>query len=428
MVELIKEARFESKLLEFTDNIVTSSNVANLAITNFGAVKNLTLIIKPKTIIIGNNNTGKSTIAKLLTVLLDMTFYTNDPDVDDFISALDLFEINYISDKTSIFIASNLGMLIFTNGKIASYSKDIFNDHNLAEDVKEKIKTYRNLKNAFPINTKNKLALFKLFMELDNKNKNETNIKALEAMLKVEDIFDILKAIYIPAERGLISLLSQSLYSIISNKIAIPDFIKDFGSRFESARNQVGKVKILAIKSIEYRNESGQDRVYYDGENSILLSEAASGIRCLVPLYLVMMAQADKPRATFIIEEPEINLHPSSQKNLVRFIAEVTASKGKSFITTTHSPYILSAFNNLIQAGTLAQERPELADEINKIIPKESWINCEDVSAYVLENGTARSILDEEWKGIVADEIDKASQVIGDEYERLLELKYKDEA
>ena len=236
----------------------------------------------------------------------------------------------------------------------------------------------------------------------------------------------MLKATYIPADRNLISILSQSLYSIISDKIVISEFIKDFGSKFEFSRKNVKYLKINAINGIEYRNEAGQDRMYHTDNSYVLLSQAASGIRCLVPLYLVMAAQMDKPRAAFIIEEPEINLHPTAQKGLVNFIAEATAGEGKSFITTTHSPYILSAFNNLIVAGTLAEENPALAQEIAAIIPQESWIKYDDVSAYVLENGTARSILDPEWKAIVADEIDSASEEIGREYDQLLALKYRD--
>lgn len=39
-----------------------------------------------------------------------------------------------------------------------------------------------------------------------------------------------------------------------------------------------------------------------------------------------MAAQLDKLLANFIIEEPEINLHPRAQKGLVNFMAEATAN------------------------------------------------------------------------------------------------------
>jgi len=87
---------------------------------------------------------------------------------------------------------------------------------------------------------------------------------------------------------------------------------------------------------------------------------------------------------------------------------------------TTHSPYILTALNNLIYAYQVGQKNP---DEVNTLIPKQFWIDPRRVSAYFVENGTARSIMDEELQHINAEEIDRASDLTNSLHEQLLEIE-----
>jgi ABC-type multidrug transport system ATPase subunit len=47
------------------------------------------------------------------------------------------------------------------------------------------------------------------------------------------------------------------------------------------------------------------------------------------------------------IDEPEISLHPDSQRILVRYLAELSKA-GLKFVIITHSDYIVKELNNLI--------------------------------------------------------------------------------
>ena len=94
--------------------------------------------------------------------------------------------------------------------------------------------------------------------------------------------------------------------------------------------------------------------------------------------------------------------------------------RGDTLLLTTHSPYIMTSINNLIQANNLSKENPEEAHRINKLIPFGSWINYEDISAWAVDNGTVRSINDDEYNIISTDELDKASEVISDDFAKLL--------
>ena len=90
---------------------------------------------------------------------------------------------------------------------------------------------------------------------------------------------------------------------------------------------------------------------------------------------------------------------------------------------TTHSPYILTAFNNLIEAGQVARAKPELKAEVAKLIPEQYWIKEGDFKAYAIEDGKLKSILNE--SGFVeGNYLDQISETISDEFDRLIKLEY----
>ncbi|MBH3339063.1 hypothetical protein I5L51_08070 [Pseudomonas mendocina] len=94
---------------------------------------------------------------------------------------------------------------------------------------------------------------------------------------------------------------------------------------------------------------------------------------------------------------------------------------------TTHSPYILTAFNNLIQAHNVflaikSTEKEKLADLYN-LIPREQLVNFDHVSAYMISAGGAKPILDKELRLIDAGAIDNVSNVFADKFEKLLDME-----
>jgi hypothetical protein len=128
----------------------------------------------------------------------------------------------------------------------------------------------------------------------------------------------------------------------------------------------------------------------------------------------------------FTIEEPESSVFPQTQYELVKEFAALTnkADFVPHFTITTHSPYILSSFNNLIEAGQAARNNPALHDEVAKIIPEQYWIKEGDFKAYAIQNGKLRSILNE--SGFIeGNYLDQVSEVIGNEFDKLLRLEYE---
>jgi hypothetical protein len=125
------------------------------------------------------------------------------------------------------------------------------------------------------------------------------------------------------------------------------------------------------------------------------------------------------------IEEPELSIFPSTQYGLMRLFAWLSGERRLEFpfAITTHSPYTLSSFNNLIYAGQLASERPELKDEIARMVPERYWIENGSFRAYCIHDGLLKPILSE--SGLIDGEyLDSVSETIGNEFDSLLRLEY----
>ena len=61
-------------------------------------------------------------------------------------------------------------------------------------------------------------------------------------------------------------------------------------------------------------------------------------------------------RATVLIEEPEIHLHPMAQADLAEVMADVAKEEGKQIIMTTHSEHIAGRLLTLVAEGKLTTD------------------------------------------------------------------------
>lgn len=194
--------------------------------------------------------------------------------------------------------------------------------------------------------------------------------------------------------------------------------------------------------------DSGVPRFIASEGRRLPLEVVSTGVQEMIPLFNILeqlmytrehLVEAE--RATYIpartkapvssrpliyLEEPEANIFPKTQYSLVKLFAWLTADPvlDFSFAITTHSPYILSSFNNLIEAGQAAHNNPKLRSKIAKIVPEKYWIKGGDFAAYSIEDGKLKSILNE--SGFVeANYLDQVSEAIGDEFDKLLRLEYE---
>lgn len=103
----------------------------------------------------------------------------------------------------------------------------------------------------------------------------------------------------------------------------------------------------------------------------------------------------------FIIEEPEQNLFPEAQRDLVYyFLQKCLDREGNRLTLTTHSPYVLYALNNCMMTG-LVHNKME-ANELSKLKCNQSMINPVDISIYEIREGVVRKTIQGE-DGLISD-------------------------
>ena len=132
----------------------------------------------------------------------------------------------------------------------------------------------------------------------------------------------------------------------------------------------------------------------------------------------------------FIVEEPEQNLFPETQRSLIYNLLEQCLENEENRLTiTTHSPYVLYALNNCMMGGLVNsqlkghEERKVFLE--NKFLSKRSWINPKLVSVWEIEDGEIRNIQDKD--NIISENyFDIKMTELTDEYYQLLSY-YNDE-
>lgn len=129
---------------------------------------------------------------------------------------------------------------------------------------------------------------------------------------------------------------------------------------------------------------------------------------------------------SYIIEEPEQNLFPLTQCDLIKYIISACNEKDhiSSAVITTHSPYVLAMINSMILAGLLIKRGVE-EQAINKIIPLSCAIENEEIGVYAVDGGSCKSIKDREIGMINQNYLDNASEYLAASFDQLYTLYIK---
>ena len=393
--------------------------MAKLTVKNVGPIREAEVEVKKHTVFIGPQGSGKSTLAKLIAIGGDVKI--GDPSVHDYDSLITKYGLDpFINEETNwIFGTKNYQLEYDTNFQftVTDSGQEILNRYlsllnGQSQDANQilplnEFRSRIKWLNNFPIYEGNTMA---------------QSVNFYQQILPKTITFH---SSLIPTERHLFPLLSDSIWSLVDADINLPQSIKSFGREFERGRNKKKQLHIPFL-GIRYSYENGRDLVYYSDQDAVELSKSASGYQSIVPLFLVVDYQRQQNFRRFIIEEPELNLYPTAQKNLIYSLMSGldpgVEYKEAEWVITTHSPYVLTSFNTLMLAHKVAQKSDELRAEVEKIIPSRCWINPDDFVAYYVDNGTVRNIMSEK-TGMIADsELDNVSEDFAGEQDQLLAL------
>jgi hypothetical protein len=116
---------------------------------------------------------------------------------------------------------------------------------------------------------------------------------------------------------------------------------------------------------------------------------------------------------------------------LVKVFSQLSNEQWFSFswLITTHSPYILTAFNTLIEAWRVGNKEGK-HDQVAAIVPEKYWVNENDFAAYSIHDGVLTPIFSKEEEGkegsglIDGDFLDSVSDQLGSEFDKLLDIEY----
>lgn len=426
-----------------------------IEIRDFVGIKDITLEVKAINILIGPQASGKSIITKLLFYFKNFIF--------DIISAAE--ETKYKRDLDNhykqkfeeYFPVSYWGS---KNFKIRYYVDNEF------------IEIYRKKSRA---TASSQLALkysefynneFSKWREIIQKRKKEElkQEEVLSIQMQFDFNYDIKKSflskisqslnkvstfsqLYIPAGRSFFANLKSSIFTFLSESNAVDPFLIEFGTYYERIKHPIrlemfrrnienaelnSEIALLNKQILcgKYTQKDGEDYLEVDDGRQIGIANSSSGQQETLPLAIILGTIAhSKPQiggSSIYIEEPEAHIFPAAQRNIVELIATVYNARKDSlqFLITTHSPYILTAFNNLLQAGILAVDASEeKIEKISHLVPRTRFLNPEEVAVYSLKDGYCKSIIDEETGLIDTNIIDAVSNELAIQFDELLDLE-----
>lgn len=209
-------------------------------------------------------------------------------------------------------------------------------------------------------------------------------------------------ALFVPAERILLSILPDpTVYRGLQLPLLFEAYARnvddlygafdDLGDAHRLHPDVLTMTRDLAevFGGSTHRTPSTWKWRFHDasGDRSIDLDMASSGQRAsgllgtLLPTLLALQLAGRLPSPfTLYLEEPEIHLHPRAEVALVEALA-LLVRQGVRVVVTTHSLTVLYTLNNLLLSSKLP-DRPD------------TFLTPDEVEAWHLRDGLAVSLLD----------------------------------
>jgi predicted ATPase len=403
-----------------------------LIVKNFGPIKDATVDFKKVTVFIGPTGGGKSTLAKLAAIFRDIDFYVseNGPRY-----LFDYYNLESYSAPSSELQLKRGIYGVKIKGRRITYDK------NTQLLIKSQAKQVNKIalnrsRDRMPELSKTIQVAAKIdAIDKDELDEIIDNVQSITDELIENTSREIIKLIfskifihthpvYVPSERVFISSLNNSWAGLLRDDIGLPGPLLTFANNYAQFRTIVSDLP-LPMFGVDYIHKNGNDFIKVKNKNKPLnLHETASGIQSTTPLLVVLehLSHNTSNSQSFIIEEPELNLYPTAQQGLLNWLVEKCTAEKNDLTITTHSLYILSHLNLLLYAYQVADKHPDRADDVAKIVPRESWINPKDFACYQVEGGGVQSLVDEGLGLIDNNELDALSSDAADAFDNLIRL------
>jgi predicted ATPase len=293
----------------------------------------------------------------------------------------------------------------------------------------------------------------------------EKNAK-IERLPRFEDLRHNLKLSYIPSERNLVAAIKNvdKAYRSTTNDILF-NYLFEWGEVRESyTKEHPHTLRVASDVAYYYNASKGEDTLRLnDSAKEFTTFYASSGIQSALPIEVMIdhftalinqhipvsksriqqimsdkraedknwavneLSKYDQYRCVkYFVEEPEQNLYPESQKQLLltlaaTFIKSTSASSyPSSLVLTTHSPYIVSVINVIMRASRAYSKDSQ---RTRQVLGKEFPIGAQ-VGAHYLTDGKMTSLIDAELPMVSGVELDSVSEWVEDKIADLNDIIY----
>lgn len=434
--------------------------MTNLKINGFLSIDSATIDIRPFTVLIGPQAQGKSVIAKLTHYFEVLVRRSLLEVVSDEIkvtalkrSLIDRFIELFPREAWSaepFAIAYTLNDWVFTitrDGSRRNASIQLTFSKSFEDTLIDLSKEFKPL----------------LKDSLDRKPNSFSN--GLVKRRELRNFFDkksdfhgfLNENIFVPASRSFFANIEKNIFSLISSNYDIDPLMAEFGATLEQARmmnrftmrggSNSQKKGLVEVSTDEWRDIiqggylfDGKDEFIVSKNRRVKLANSSSGQQEVLPLLIALnfnpriMGGNQFGGNSYFVEEPEAHLFPYAQKSVAELLARKlnetqpgetgnSHTQKNSILVTTHSPYILTAFNNLMLAGQLFDGSGIQTSKIEKIVPRELAIDPKKVAAYKVLDGSAVSIVNKKTQLIDSYLIDEISEEFAKDFDALLTLE-----
>ena len=363
-----------------------------LSIRNVGKLKEADVEINGITVITGENDTGKSTVGKVLWSVFN-SFYKVYEQIEkeriDFVNeqiysyVKNLDKSDNVKKKTldmAIDIIQNYSIYYRNEENIKNYITEKFKENNyfvdakVIEELTGDLYVVLGIKSIEIISSIIEQKLSTEFHdEIKNKNTESQEETSVELYIRNKILnFNIEEGINVAGEfvenlKGDIDdfdLATEAVF--IDNPFIIDDIENIFEqkkknyrqhlvSKLYYNRNENTVKKMYVNEKLEkiYKKlnsiASGKitiknlDVYYKDSKMEINAKNLSTGLKTFAIIKMLLQNGTLEENGTIILDEPEIHLHPEWQLKFAELIVLLQKEVGMHILLTTHSPYFLNA-------------------------------------------------------------------------------------
>ena len=382
-----------------------------LIVKNFGPVSDASIEIRKFNLFIGEQSIGKSTLAKLVTIFTEyIHIYLLKAGGDEiWTRIMDTYDLTMYAEQPYV--------IRFADDDINGAHVSIEIKHGVVDcHVIDENNQELNAQNSF-VRIVGAKTVYRqdVYEQLRDMEINEDTFPTYLSYL--------MNSLYIPAERIVGAQLNKLLPVISMGKEQLPMNVLRYLSELNNAKVKYPNLR-MDLLDVSYLKKGEEDWIELDNKKLIPLKYASSGIQSALPLLLVLIdGAAHKNYKSFVVEEPECNLFPQKQVDLLQFMVNAIYQHNRILTITTHSPYLLSSLNVLMLAHQLYQDET-LKEQVETIVDPKYMLDSKNVAVYFLggKDQYCKSIIAEQTGLVSVNQLDSVSEFVGDQFDQLYDI------